>query len=77
MAKYTPRSRRANTPSSSEIGIELMITTGMMTRNGSPASCRRLTTTRPKPIWATGAREISPIQPRIDTDSTSMPMITP
>jgi hypothetical protein len=49
----------------------------MITRNGRPASCRKFTTTSPKPIWATGASEISPIQPRTDTDSTSMPMITP
>ena len=77
MAKYTPRRRRAKTPSRSEIGIELMTTRGRITRNGSPASWQRLTTTRPNPICATGAREISPIQPSTDTDSTSIPMITP
>jgi hypothetical protein len=54
-----------------------MTTNGMITRNGSPASCRKLTTIRPKPICATGAREISPIQASTDTESTSMPMITP
>ena len=77
MAKYTPLRRRAKTPSIIEIGTDATTTIGMMMRNGSPASWSTLTTTRPKPIWATTAREISPIHPSTDTASTSMAMMTP
>ena len=77
MAKSTPRSRRAKTPSRIEIGIDDRMTTGRMMRNGMPAPCRRFTTTSPKPIWATVASVNSPIQPSTDVARTTMPMITP
>ena len=42
-----------------------------------PQSWHWSRTTVPNPIWATGASEISPIQPRTVMASTTMAMITP
>ena len=77
MANDTPLSRRVKAASTREIGTDASTTIGSVKPNGTSCTWHTLTATTPKPIWATGASEISPIQPRTEIDSTTMATMRP
>ena len=78
MTKFTPRSRRQNRPRISDVGMDDRVTrTSATPRGREVCSWNQARVIMPNPIWATTAREISPIQKRTDTARTTIATVRP